>query len=139
LVDRLALPLGPALDIVRNELPSGCQLRDRQMTLTVTGEVMLCCVVYDQSRYGIGSYLDVPLAELQRRKYAHQQCGTCMRNGLHTFFTYEAEALDKLAREHVRSHYPDVEMSSLYTPPQNGQRSRLRAALGRLRRWLARS
>ena len=113
LIDRLALPLDRALGAARQARVPNCKLRDRQMTLTPTGDVMLCCTVYDKGTYTLGSYLDTPLDELQEMKYRHRMCGTCMKHGLHVLFTYGTEEFDQLALENVRRHYPDVELKGM--------------------------
>ncbi len=113
LIDRLALPLDRAIEAARQARVPTCSLRDRQMTLTPAGDVMLCCAVYDQSKYTLGAYLDTPLDELQEMKYRHRQCGTCMKHGLHTLFTYGSEEFDRLALENVARHHPDARLEGM--------------------------
>jgi MoaA/NifB/PqqE/SkfB family radical SAM enzyme len=139
LIDKLALPLDGALRVSRNSPPKPCQLRARQMSLNVRGEVMLCCVVYDQKKYSLGSYLDLPLAALQEMKYRHPQCGPCMRNGLHKLFTYEDGLLDQVGLDHVRANYPDAELGPLLARPERRQPSGLHRAARRVRGWIRRA
>jgi pyruvate-formate lyase-activating enzyme len=134
LIERLALPLAGALAAARavGELP--CKLRDEQMTLNCEGEVMLCCATYDPSHYALGSYLEIALPELQRRKYAHSACARCMRQGIHVLYTGGTQAFDPIAREHVRKRYPDAEL-----PQVRGLATRPRSALRRAGRRLRKS
>ena len=124
LIDRLALPLDEALKISRESPIKSCRLRDHYMTMNALGDVMLCCVVYDEQKYGLGSYLDHSLEELQEMKFQHQQCVSCMDNGLHKLFTYEDSELDTSAINHIHKHYPGVKLSAVYdfvSPEKQGR------------------
>ena len=60
-----------------------CRLRSQQMTINSDGSVPLCCGTYDK-KYSIApSFLDTDHAELQKIKYEHSLCATCMENGMH--------------------------------------------------------
>ncbi len=113
LVERLALPLDEALEASRRHRAQPCRLRDRQMALTPTGEVMLCCTVYDQSKYTLGSYLELPLDELQEMKYRHDLCGACMKHGLHVLFTYGTEEFDRIALDNVARYHRDARLEGM--------------------------
>ena len=110
LIDRLALPLDAAVKAARRDRNRPCALQDRQMAITAQGDVMLCCTVFDQSKYKLAPFLDTPLAALQEMKYGHATCDTCMNNGLHVLFTYGSEDFDSLALERVRQHHPDARL-----------------------------
>ncbi|MCP4004489.1 MAG: radical SAM protein [bacterium] len=112
-VARLALPLDKALEVVRDVDEEHCKLRDQQMAINCEGGVMLCCTVYDPRKYTLGSYLDIPLAELQALKKDHEQCKSCMENGLHVLFTYASTKLDEIALENVARHYPEAHLQSM--------------------------
>lgn len=116
LIGRLALPLGEALEAVRQVDQDRCKLRDQQMAINCEGNVMLCCTVYDPEKYTLGSYLDMPLAEIQGLKYGHDQCRTCMKNGLHVLFTYGSDKLDDLALQNVARHHPDAQLQAMAEP-----------------------
>lgn len=132
-IDRLALRLDDALAVARNSPHKPCQLRDRMMSLNLRGEVQLCCTVFDQQAYGLGSYLDHSLTELQELKYQHWQCAGCMQRGLHTLFTYDDPAFDDVAMANVRSHYPEARLSSI-RPSEPARPSVLRRVAGRVKR-----
>ena len=74
---------------------------------------MLCCSVYDQSKYTLGSYLDMPLREIQEKKYQQSICGTCMKNGAHSLAVYGAEELDQIALANVAEHHPDAKLKGM--------------------------
>ena len=119
LVDRLALPLSEALQVVRNTQSSECKLRDQQMAINSNGNVMLCCSVFDQSRYTLAPFLDTPLNELQEMKNSHEMCTKCMNEGLHVLMTYGDKKLEELAIENVRKHYPDANVDTMYGRKKN--------------------
>lgn len=116
LLDSLALPLDRALEVSRQNAPSRCELMDRQMAITFLGDVMLCCSVYDQSKYKLGSYLDIPLDRLQQMKAAQNICSTCMKAGAHALAVYSnLTELDRVASENIAKHYPDVHLPGIDT------------------------
>lgn len=117
LVDAFALPLEPALAVSRELNRSKCKLRDRQMALNSEGRVMLCCAVFDEDRFGLGSYLETPLARLQELKYTHSGCGDCMKEGIHTLYTYRGPEFDRLALANVARHHPDARLEGLSDRP----------------------
>ncbi len=110
LIARLALPLDRAIEAARTHAAAPCKLRDSQMALTFQGDVMLCCTVYDPSRYKLANFLSTPLDELQAMKFRHALCGRCMSHGLHVLATYGAEEFDTLALDHVRTQYPHAQL-----------------------------
>ncbi len=112
-IDSLALPLSDAVKASKNAPHQPCPLRAQQMAITATGDVMLCCTAFDQSKYKIGSFLDTPLSELQEQRYRHSLCGSCMKNGLHVFFTYGSDQLDEIALKHIAKHYPDAKLKGV--------------------------
>lgn len=109
IIDRLALPLEAAVEVSRGTITKDCRLRSEQFAIGPTGDVALCCSVYEESP--IGNYLDEPAETLQARKYEHPTCNKCMKQGLHVLGTYgAAEDFERLARSRVASAYPDVEL-----------------------------
>jgi MoaA/NifB/PqqE/SkfB family radical SAM enzyme len=59
-----------------------CELRFNQTVINHDGTVALCCTVFDAANMlGVG-YLDEDFAALEKRKYDHPFCQTCMRNHL---------------------------------------------------------
>lgn len=110
-IDSLALPLDRALEVSRKNATNRCILMDRQMALTFLGDVMLCCTVYDQSKYKLGSYLDIPLDRLQRIKADQDICAACMKVGAHALAVYSnLGELDRIASENIAKHYPDARL-----------------------------
>lgn len=83
---------------------------------------MLCCTVYDQSKYTLGSYLDMPLHEIQEKKYKQSICGTCMKNGAHSLAVYGAEELDQIALANVAEHHPDAKLKGMQELARDRQR-----------------
>ncbi len=111
IIDLLALPLADALAAAQSAPQQSCPLRARQMAITASGEVTLCCASFDQSKFVIGPYLGTPIDELQKLKYRHEVCGSCMDNGLHVLFTYNCDIFDDIALANVARHYPDAALT----------------------------
>lgn len=126
-IDLLALPLREGRDVARRHRHQPCLLRDEQVTLDCEGKVMLCCSVYDRDKYGIGSFLETPIAQLQQTRNAHSLCKTCMAQGLHVYGTYGTGELDTIAVKYVD---PDAarELDIL----GEGRRLRLKGRLSRI-------
>lgn len=97
LIDNLALPLKEAIAASERHRDQPCKLRDEQMTLDFEGNVQLCCATFDSRRFTLAKYLSCSFEELQRRKYAHDMCGRCMRRGVHVYGTYGAPEFDDIA------------------------------------------
>tara|TARA_Y100000588_G_C14206162_1_gene904763 strand:+ start:424 stop:1413 length:990 start_codon:yes stop_codon:yes gene_type:complete len=126
LVGRLALPLSEALKISKESNVSHCKLRDSQMAINSQGKVMLCCSVFDQSRYTLSDFLTTPLKDLQKKKYSHEMCTTCMSEGLHVLMTYGDKKLEKMTLENVKKNNPGLDLEAAYQKtkhPSNNFRS----------------
>lgn len=111
IVQKLALPPAEAIAAASKHKEDVCGLQTRQMSLTFRGDVTLCCTVYDQNRYTIGNYLEHSFQELQRRKLAHSQCGSCASHGLHVYFTFGAKEFDDIALRNIHKHYPGATLT----------------------------
>jgi len=90
---RLALPPYDDLVNVMQQYPKqACQLKDNWLVIDCNGNTVLCCTIFNQSEYQVGKYLDMPLAELTRRKSTQQNCidmcNRCANKGLHIYSTF---------------------------------------------------
>jgi len=99
-IRNLALPLDKALKVC-SEYPKICPLRDGQIALDVQGNVLLCCSVYDSSRFTIAPFLSRSLEELQTLKAKLPFCQQCLRHGIQIYETYGAWEFDKLAAANI--------------------------------------
>jgi hypothetical protein len=97
LIGKLALPLGPALELSRQLRAQPCPLRDRQYSIDASGNVQLCCAGFDQRHFGIGPFLEMSLAECQALRDRHPICVQCMARGAHVYMTGTAPEFDALA------------------------------------------
>ncbi len=114
LLARLALPLDRALEIGREYVDSPCLLQTSRVSITHEGKVMLCCSVFDQSRFQIGDYLELPLDEIQRRRMAHSYCAECSAAGVHALSSYlPGPEFDRIALANVHEHFPNVQMAGV--------------------------
>jgi MoaA/NifB/PqqE/SkfB family radical SAM enzyme len=59
-----------------------CSLRTNMMTINHDGTVALCCGVYETGNMLGANFLDLSHEQLQGRKYEHEFCRTCFKNGL---------------------------------------------------------
>ena len=92
-LSRIALPpKGETLALSKEMASLPCNLRDQMLTINCAGNVILCCTVFDQNKYNIGSYVDSSLADITIRKNSlpscTDMCNRCMRNGLHVYAQY---------------------------------------------------
>lgn len=97
LIEKLALPLGPALELARQFRAQPCPLRDRQYSLDARGNVQLCCAGFDQRHFGIGPFLEMSLDQCQALRDRHPLCVQCMAQGAHVYMTGAAPEFDALA------------------------------------------
>lgn len=113
LIEKLALPLGEAIEVAKAKRTTDCILRSRQYALDAEGNVSLCCAVYDSNERIVGNYLNDPHEVLLAKKYANPICGTCMKHGLHVLATYGApKEFDELAFNNIHKHYPSAALTA---------------------------
>lgn len=103
-IQSLALPLAKTLEICRN-YPRTCPLRDGQTVLDVLGNVLLCCSVYDSSRFTIGPFLSSRSEDLRMLKAKHPFCAQCMKHGIHTYETRGAWECDEIAARNIAPEF----------------------------------
>lgn len=81
------LPLNPRdrarLLAAQQDPSSDCELRFAQTVINHDGSVALCCSVYDTANMLGIDFLDVPHAEIQRRRYRHPFCASCTARNMH--------------------------------------------------------
>ncbi|NRR32628.1 radical SAM protein [Oxalobacteraceae bacterium] len=59
-----------------------CELRFNQTVINHDGSVALCCSVYDKENMLGLQFVDTPHAQIERARYEHAFCATCMHHGL---------------------------------------------------------
>jgi MoaA/NifB/PqqE/SkfB family radical SAM enzyme len=64
-----------------------CQYRSHRTTINFDGSVPLCCATFEPGQIVARDFLEVGHEELQRRKYDHPFCGTCMSRNLDMMYT----------------------------------------------------
>ncbi|MEY3880545.1 MAG: hypothetical protein RIQ94_1341 [Pseudomonadota bacterium] len=108
-IKRLALPFDEALAIAERHRDQPCSLLENQIVIDVEGDVVLCCAVYEQSKYKIGNFLERPLAAITEDKHQLEQCknmcSACTKKGIHVYFTYDSPEFDRVAAQNVLQHY----------------------------------
>lgn len=116
LIRSLALPPREALAATAPYRNSACTLLEDQITLDFRGNTMLCCAVYDASKYGVGDFLTANLADLQEKKRAHPLCSRCTKLGAHVYATYGAAEFHPIAIKNILHQYA----AFLFTTPAAG-------------------
>ncbi|MCP5059915.1 MAG: hypothetical protein GY937_24695 [bacterium] len=129
LVDRLALDPLVALSATAPYRSRSCDLLEHQITMDWQGDVQLCCGVFNPERFGVGSYLELPIEEIQRRKHRDSYCSKCMEHGGHVYGTYGAPEFDKLAESKAGP-------VQVWEPPRPSRWTRM---LGSVRHWASHS
>jgi hypothetical protein len=112
-IERFALPIKDALAVCKMYRKRPCPLRESQVTLNVVGEVMLCCGVYDASKFIIGNFLSSSIEELQELRHKAHICKTCMNEGVHVLLIYGAPQLDILAARNIARYYKEADIRFL--------------------------
>lgn len=105
LIQSLALPLSEALTACRRHCTQPCGLPSGQLVLNSSGQVQLCCVVYDASQFTIAPYLEVSFAEIQRRRKNHPFCAQCIKHGIHVYETFGTFDMDRIAMRNIDRRY----------------------------------
>lgn len=86
LLDLLTQPLDEAIKIARQNREQPCALLMKQFIINVSGNVELCCGVFDSSKYTIANYLDISLNQIQAIRSSHPMCGKCTAVGGHMYY-----------------------------------------------------
>ena len=98
IIARLALPLDRALEVSSREQRSKtCRLLEDNVTLDVKGNVMLCNGSSMAGANVIGSFLELPLVELQKRRRQKMLCRSCMKLGLVDYFHLASPEFERIA------------------------------------------
>ena len=66
---------------------------------------MLCCAVYDASKFTIGNFMSCSLAKLQELKHKAEICRACINEGIPRFFVYGDPMLEALAVRNLARYY----------------------------------
>ncbi|MEI6706782.1 MAG: radical SAM protein [Methylococcales bacterium] len=82
--ERLLISVQEGMEIAKRNPLHDCPLRSNQTAINHDGSVSLCCTVYDEENNISSSFLQTPIQDLQRMKYAHKLCQTCMNYNLHS-------------------------------------------------------
>jgi len=99
-INDLALPLEQTLQACRNyNIP--CPLRNGQIVLDALGNVLLCCSVYDSSRFTIAPFLSSRPKDIWGLKEKHPFCSKCMQHGIHVYETRGAQECDEIASRNI--------------------------------------
>jgi len=101
IIDRLLLPLPEAIEAAKRHKYKPCLMQEEQISIDCKGNVQLCCNTYDTARFTLGSYLELPITQIQQMKYAHDTCSKCIGHGLHVYHTYAAPEFDSIVHDRL--------------------------------------
>lgn len=82
----LTTPIDEAIKIARQNREQPCTLLTKQFAINSSGNVELCCGVFDSSKYTISNFLDIPMSQIQAIRSSHPMCGKCMAQGGHIYY-----------------------------------------------------
>ena len=132
IIGRLALNPLEAIEVAKAYKHKPCRLLDRSLALSYNGDVLLCCATYDMAKYGVGNYLEKPIAELQAKRETHDYCASCSAQGGHIYFNNEAPEFDKIATARIHAAYPDVDVSHFVTAKKRNAAQRILRSMRRM-------
>ena len=87
LTDNFVYSLEKTLAASAAKASRSCTLLDDQIAIDVNGNVNLCCSSSLDRANAVGSFLDLPLVELQRRRNEHALCRSCGALGIPDYLT----------------------------------------------------
>lgn len=107
--NRFALNIRNAVEATKPFRDEPCLFPTTQLTIDCRGNVQLCCAVYDAKRFTIGSYLNTPWPEIEKKLLNHSYCQECASHGLHIYTSWHGHKkvhpiYDALAEEQVRRY-----------------------------------
>jgi hypothetical protein len=85
-----------------------CSLQMQGIALDANGSVQLCCGVFDQKRFTLGNYLEMPIEEVQRAKFEHSFCEKCVKHGGHLYVTGRSNGPELQSRRVLRAAFRKV-------------------------------
>ena len=86
LLSNLVVPLDRALAVTSRTNKTSCSLLEDIITIDVAGNAMLCCGSSMERGNVIGSFLNLPLDEIQRRRRERTLCASCLQLGIPDYF-----------------------------------------------------
>jgi MoaA/NifB/PqqE/SkfB family radical SAM enzyme len=108
LTDRIVFPHREVVELAGPYKKLPCLLADEWIMINSSGNVQLCCMVYDESKYTIANYLSTPISEIQRLKKSHWQCPECIELGIAAARSRPLLNLNKPIFEKFKKYYADV-------------------------------
>lgn len=86
LINLLTTPLDEAMKIAQQNREQSCTLLTKQFVINVSGNVELCCGVFDSGKYTISNFLDMPMSQIQTLRSSHPMCSKCTAHGGHVYY-----------------------------------------------------
>ena len=107
-LERLVLPLNQGIAIAEHYRDQPCVLFHNQLAIDVQGNVSLCCGIYDQSKYTVGNFLELPLSKINENKNNQNICKVCTQKGIHVYASQNHPEFDHAATLNILKHYAKV-------------------------------
>ncbi|NOR72207.1 MAG: radical SAM protein [Methylomarinum sp.] len=105
IIANLALPLAESTLQARKYSQQPCWLKENQIVLSPDGNVILCCGLYNQEKFKLGSFLDLnaqDIIKLKNSEKSMQTCNKCIKSGFHAMGVYGVQELEGLAQRNIK-------------------------------------
>ncbi len=102
LIDLLAIHPKRAMELSMPFKDKDCPVRQKATVINFDGSVPLCCNTFDRQYIVAESFLDMDHEILQRAKYNHDACVSCMDNAIHVYLAFEAgDVMDQVGNASI--------------------------------------
>jgi hypothetical protein len=108
LLDLIVYPHREIVDLTEPYKKLPCLLLEDWIMINAHGDVQLCCMTYDESKYTITNFLSAPISEIQARKREHWQCRDCTEFGIAAARNWPVLEIKKHIMMKFTDHYGDV-------------------------------
>ena len=71
----------------------------------------MCCAVYDEKRFSINSFLELPRRDIEKSIDEHSYCENCMKNGLHVYSLFLGHKISPIFEEIVAEEIQKTRLS----------------------------
>jgi len=126
LTDRLIFPHKELINLAKPYKKLPCLLLEEWIMINCKGDVQLCCMVYNESKYTIANYLTTPISKIQALKRAHWQCSDCIEYGIAAARNWPILNLNKFIMEKFTRYWASVGLDVSKIENYGPVRSRIR-------------
>jgi MoaA/NifB/PqqE/SkfB family radical SAM enzyme len=121
----IIFPYREVIELARPYKKLPCLMLEESIMINCLGNVQLCCMVYDDSKYTIADYLTTPIAEIQNLKRNHWQCADCIEYGIAAARSWRILNMDREVLKKFSLYYKKVGLDVSSIRDRGRIRSRL--------------